>query len=229
MQFRQQYKGDARSQVPGNPPGPPRPGNAQEMIIQVLIRLFKMGARFDGARGSRSSFKLESGGGEVVEAPPDQAIDADDDGGHQDGGGQKHIEVATVAGAADGAAEARRREDVALKMEIFGNDGRVPGAAGSGDHASDQVGENSGKDQVAPAFPATEVKNFGGFFQIGGDSHGAGDDVEEDVPLGAEEDQQHGSPLHAAAAVNEEEQNHRKQSGGGDGGGHLYQRLGKFG
>ena len=43
-----------------------------------------------------SGFELEAGGGQAVEAAPDEAIDQDHDGGHDQRGGQKQVEAAGV-------------------------------------------------------------------------------------------------------------------------------------
>ncbi len=41
----------------------------------------------------------------------------------------------------------------------------------------------------------------GDFFQVGGDGHGSGDDVEEDVPLGAEQHERDGTDAEPAAGI----------------------------
>ena len=67
-----------------------------------------------------SGLELEAGGRQPVQPAPHQTIHEHDDGGHDQRGGQQHIEAARIAGATNGAAEARGRNDVALKMEVLG-------------------------------------------------------------------------------------------------------------
>src|SRR5207302_1629078 len=94
-----------------------------------------------------------------------------------------------------------------------------------GHHAGDQIRKNRGQDEVAPAIPGAEAVDLRGFLEVRGNGHGAGDDVEEDVPLRAEEHQEHGRNLEAFAEAKQKKKNNRKQGGGGNGGGHLHKRL----
>src|ERR1700687_4026821 len=110
-------------------------------------------------------------------------------------------------------------------MKIFRDDAGVPRAARCGNHASDEIRENGRQDEVAPAIPGAEAVDLRGFLEVGGNGHGAGDDVEEDVPLRAEKHQEHGGNLKAAAEAKQKKKNNRKQGGGGNGGGHLHDRL----
>ena len=55
---------------------------------------------------NRSGFEFEAGGGEGVQAAPEEAVDGDDHGGHDDGGGEEDAEIAGVGGGADDGAEA---------------------------------------------------------------------------------------------------------------------------
>src|SRR6266404_6349148 len=110
-------------------------------------------------------------------------------------------------------------------MKILRNDACVPRAARGGYHAGDEIRKNSRQDEVAPAIPGAEAVDLRGFLEVRGNSHGAGDDVEEDVPLRAEKHQEHGGNLEAAAEAKQKEKNNRKEGGGRNGGGHLHQRL----
>src|SRR5260370_3519109 len=173
----------------------------------------------------RLSFQLEARGGQAVEAPPKQAIDEHHDRRHNERRSQQHIEAAGVAGAADGAAETRGRNNPSLKGKIFRDDAGVPRAARCGYHAGDEVRKNPWQDEVAPAIPGAEAVDLRGFLEVRGDGHGAGDDVEEDVPLRAEEHQQHGGYLDAASEAQQKKKNNREQDGGRNGSNHLHQRL----
>src|SRR5216684_2123950 len=191
-----------------------------------IIRYRTILGKWGSASGKgRLSFQLEAGRGEAIEAAPQQAVDEHDNGGHDERRSEQHIEAAGVAGAADGAAESRGRNDSALEMKIFRDDAGVPGAARSGHHSSDEIRKNAGQDEVAPAIPGAEAVNLRSFLEVRGNGHGAGDDVEEDVPLRAEEHQEHGGNLEAAAEAKQKKKNNRKEGGGGNGGGHLHERL----
>ncbi len=78
--------------------------------------------------------------------------------GHDQSGRQKQMKVAGVAGAADGAAKAGSFNNFPLKMKVFGDDAGVPSAARRGDHSCDEIGENSWKNQVAPAIETSEIE-----------------------------------------------------------------------
>src|SRR6202171_1479169 len=110
-------------------------------------------------------------------------------------------------------------------MKIFRDDAGVPRAARCGHHAGDEIRENGRQDEVAPVIPGAEAVDLRGFLEVRGNGHGAGDDVEEDVPLRAEKHQEHGGNLKAAAEAKQKKKNNRKQGGGGNGGGHLHDRL----
>src|SRR5467141_2457553 len=110
-------------------------------------------------------------------------------------------------------------------MKILRNDACVPRAIRGGYHAGDEIRKNSRQDEVAPAIPGAEAVDLRGFLEVGGNGHGAGDDVEEDVPLRAEKHQEHGGNLEASAEAKQKKKNNRKQGGGRNGGGHLHKRL----
>src|SRR5229473_4417489 len=191
-------------------------------IIRYRIILDK----WESASGKgRLRLQLEARRGEAIEAAPQQAVDEHDNGGHDERRSEQHIEAAGVAGAADGAAESRGRNDSALEMKIFRDDAGVPGAARSGHHAGDEIRKNAGQDEVAPAIPGAEAVDLRGFLEVRGNGHGAGDDVEENVPLRAEEHQEHGGDLEAAAEAQQEKKNNRKERRGGNGSRHLHEGL----
>src|SRR5258707_15752789 len=110
-------------------------------------------------------------------------------------------------------------------MKILRNDACVPRATRGGYHAGDEIRKNSRQDEVAPAIPGAEAVDLRGFLEVRGKGHGPGDDVEEDVPLRAEEHQEHGGNLEAAAEAKQKKKNNRKEGGGGNGSGHLHERL----
>ena len=70
-----------------------------------------------------------------------------------------------------------------------------------------------------------EAVEGGCFAEVGGDGHGAGDDVEEDVPLGAEEHEGDGADAEAAADFDQADEQDGEEGGGGDGGEDLGEGL----
>ena len=112
-----------------------------------------------------------------------------------------------------------------LKMEIFGHDAGVPGAARRGDEPRDQERENPRQEQFPPALEISQPEHSAHFFQVRGNGAGAGDDIEQDVPLRAEQEQDHGADSHPAADPNQHQEDDRKQSRGGHGGGNLREGL----
>ena len=89
----------------------------------------------------------------------------------------------------------------------------------------DEIRKNARQNQVAPAIPGAEAKDAGGFLEIRGNGHGAGDDVEKDVPLRAEQHHEHGGKLEATAEAKQNKKDDGKQRGGGNGSGDLRERL----
>src|SRR6266852_2072172 len=78
---------------------------------------------------------------------------------------------------------------------------------------------------MAPAIPGAESEDLRGFLQVRGDGHGAGNDIEEDVPLRAEEHEEHGGNFKTAAKAKQQEKNDREEGRRGNGGGYLHQGL----
>ena len=82
------------------------------------------------------------------------------------------------------------------RLTDLGHDAGVPGAARGGDGAGDVVGEDPGQDDPAPPLPAAHVRSSPRpRLQVGREGAGAGDDVEQDVPLGAEDHQRADSQM----------------------------------
>jgi len=106
---------------------------------------------------------------------------------------EQYIEAAGVAGAADGAAEARPFETISApeNEKYFRNDACVPRAAPKAvTMAGDEIRKKMGRqDEVGASDPKeAEAVDFARLsLRFSGNGHGAGDDVEEDVPLRARE------------------------------------------
>ena len=169
--------------------------------------------------------EAEAGFGEPVHATPDQAIDGDDDDGHDERRSTSRREVACVGGARDGRAQSDRVIGLVLEAKVLGNDAGVPRASGSGDQAGNEVGEDSRAESVCASAPSHEAEHLGGFFQVRGNRHRSGDHVEQDVPLRPEQQQDDGgrpSPPPMRISISSTMGNKR---GGRNGRGDLRQRL----
>ena len=70
-------------------------------------------------------------------------------------------------------------------------------------------GEDAGKDEAGPALIAGEAVEARNFFEIRRDGHGSGDDVKEDVPLGAEEHKRNGANAEPSANLYKSQENQR--------------------
>src|ERR1035441_6486383 len=81
------------------------------------------------------------------------------------------------------------------------------------------------QDQFAPTLPAADAENAGDFFQIGGNGHGAGDHVEQNVPLRAEQQQNDRAESQTSAQANQDQQHNREQRRRWNRGGNLRERL----
>src|SRR5208337_2831835 len=135
-------------------------------------------------------------------------------------------EILGIGGRGDHGADAHRRIDLAFEVEIFGDDAGVPGATGGRDHTGNEKRKDSGQDQFAPTLPAADAENAGRFFQVGGNGHGTGDHVEQDVPLRAEQQQNDRAESQTSAQANQDQQYNRKYRRGRNRSGNLRERLG---
>ena len=163
--------------------------------------------------------------GEAEEGLPEEAVDGDDHGGHDDGGEQKQAGVAAIVGETDLGSEAERGVGVLIHAEVFGDDAGVPCASGGGDESGDEVGEDSGEDDGHPALAEIEAEDAGDIAHVAGDGERSGDDVEEDVPLGSEKHEDDGGRVDASARLNDGEKDDGEERSCRDGGGDLRERL----
>src|SRR5580658_9342377 len=176
---------------------------------------------FQPGRALHSAFEFIPGFGEAVEAAPDQPVHGDHHERDEDGGQKDDGETSAVSGGADLGAEADGLQGAVLQVRIFRVDRSIPCAAGGGDHAGNEVREDSGENELCPTLPAGEVVEGRHFPQVGGDGHGSGDDVEKDVPLCAEEHQRDGADAESPADANQADEDDGKKSSGRDGSKHL--------
>src|SRR5437762_5881144 len=95
--------------------------------------------------------------------------------------------ISALGGAADLRAKAVRGEDLSLEVHVLGNDTRVPRPARRRHPAGHEIREDGRKIERQKAEAKAHAIAARGLAEIAGDRHRAGDDVEEDVPLRAEE------------------------------------------
>ena len=114
-----------------------------------------------------------------------------------------------------GVAPARRLRD----------DRGVPGPARGGDGARHVVGEHARQDDPAPPQPAAHPEVARRLLQVAGERRRAGDDVEQDVPLRAEDHQRRQPDVRAAGEADDQHDEDREEEVGREGGQELRQRL----
>src|SRR5208283_1503975 len=114
-------------------------------------------------------------------------------------------------------------------MKALRDDAGVPCSAGGGDQSGDQVGKDSGQKQGAPALEAAQAEHTAHFFKVRRNGAGPGDNIEEDVPLRAQQQENNRANSQPTAGPNQQKQKDGEQSRGGDGGGNLDDRLGEGG
>ena len=85
-------------------------------------------------------------------------------------------------------------QHLAFEGHVLGDDAGVPRAARRRHPAGDQVRETRPADRATEALPAVQAVAARRLAQIGGDGHRAGDDVEQDVPLRAQQHQHDAAP-----------------------------------
>ena len=112
--------------------------------------------------------------------------------------GGEEREVRGLGGLGDERAEAGRDQRPPAVADVLGDDARVPRAAGGGDEAGHQVREDRRQVERAPPAPAAEAVGVGRLAQVLRHRARAREDVEEDVPLRAEQHEQRRSPRRTA-------------------------------
>ena len=110
-------------------------------------------------------------------------------------------------------------------LAVLGKHRGIPRTARGRHHAGDEIGKDAGKNQRGPALPAREVVERSSLAQVRGDGHRAGDHVEEDVPLRAEQHQRDGADAEAAADLDQADEQNGEEGRGRNGGQHLRERL----
>src|SRR5471032_1697684 len=100
--------------------------------------------------------------GQGIEPLPEEPIDQDDQSRHCQYTRGQQRQVALLGGGVDQCTQAVRAQDVGALVDIFGDDARVPSAAGRRDPAGDQRWEDAWQHEQAPALRSLVAKNLRG-------------------------------------------------------------------
>mmetsp|Transcript_21587 Transcript_21587/g.51171 ORF Transcript_21587/g.51171 Transcript_21587/m.51171 type:complete len:655 (+) Transcript_21587:263-2227(+) len=155
--------------------------------------------------------------GDAVQPPPDPVVERHhEDTHHADAQGDAR-EVAGRRHLLDVAAQARGLELGVAPGHVFGHDAGVPGAAAGRDGAGDEARED-GRQQVAPpGQPALEPEVLRGQAQLGRDGGGARHHVEQQIPLGAQDDQRRQPDVRVQAQLDDHDHRNREHQIGREG------------
>ena len=172
-----------------------------------------------------SLLETEAPFGETVERPPHQAIAGHD---HERHDADAQHDARIVAGSAcfgDVGAEAGGLELGVAPARHLGDDAGVPRAARRGERAGDVVRQDPGQDDLAPPLPGAQAKQGRDLAQVGREGAGAGDDVEQDVPLRAQHHQRAEPDVGIEAPGDDDHDRHGEQHVGREGRQELRHRL----
>src|SRR6266850_3890975 len=109
--------------------------------------------------------------------------------GHHDGRCKQQTEIARICDMTDCCSKANGRNGPSPEVEVFRHNTGVPCATSGSDQSSDKPWNNSRHDQMPPSLPTAETKDVRSFLQVSGDRHRTSDDIEEHIPLCAEQEQ----------------------------------------
>src|SRR5262249_19512482 len=105
------------------------------------------------------------------------------------------------------------------------NNAGVPRAPRRGNRTRNKVRENPRQHDLAPPLPTPHSEIGCRFAEVVGIGHGPGDDVEQDIPLGAENDQRTEPNVRVQVEMDNGHDEYRKQQIGGKSGEKLRQGL----
>src|SRR6516165_4162373 len=118
---------------------------------------------------------------------------------------------------------------MALKTEVFRDDAGVPGPAGCCDKTRNKEWKDSRQQQPAPPLHSAQAKYVADFFEVSRQGHRPGNDIEQDVPLGAQQQQNDRADSQSTPDANQRQKYDWKQGSSGYGSGDLSDRLGDGG
>src|SRR5476649_165637 len=173
--------------------------------------------------------KVQPALGHAVQPAPDEVVEAHDEDAHHADAQRDAREVAGRRHLGDVAAQAVRLQGGRTPADVFGDDGGVPRAAGGGDGAGDETGEDRRQQVATPFEPAGQAEILRGVAQLGRHGGGAGDDVEQQIPLRPEYHQRRQPDVGIEVEAHDQHHRHREHQIGREGGEELRHRLGARG
>src|SRR5260221_6714896 len=175
------------------------------------------------------SVEAQALGGDVVEPAPEQSIEYNDiDAQHGDAESDA-LAMPDFGPVADIGADAGRGKRRVAQLHHLRHDAGVQRAAGGGDRAGDVGREDARQDDAPPPQPACDPEIVGGVSEIAGQRGGARDDIEENVPLRAEDHQRADPDLDIEVEAQDQHDGNRKEQIGGKRREKLNDRLGAIG
>src|SRR5258708_11681611 len=168
------------------------------------------------AMSSLPSVEAQALGGDVVEPAPEQSIEYNDiDAQHCDAESDA-LRIADFGPVGDIGADAGRGQRRVAPLHHLRHDAGVPRAAGGGDRAGDVGREDARQDDAPPPQPACDPEIVGGVSEVAGQRGGARDDIEENVPLRAEDHQRADPDLDIEVEAQDQHDGNRKEQIGGE-------------
>ncbi len=146
---------------------------------------------------SPSQSRRKSSLGQPIEPPPEQPLMRTTVSAITRVAASSNGKFPLFGGGRDRRTEPYRRVGRATEGDVFRDDARVPGATGRGDHAGDQIGKMPGRMSSRQRCQLRGGRRSRPP-QIGRNRQRTGDDVEQQVPLGAEEHQRDGGEVEPA-------------------------------
>ena len=101
------------------------------------------------------------------------------------------MKIATLSGLANGCTQPRGHKRLALILHILGNNAGIPRTAHRCDPTGQQAWKNGRQNQVPPALPERKPRQPRYLPEFTRDRVAARNDVEQDVPLGSQQQQDH--------------------------------------
>ena len=164
-----------------------------------------------------------------IEWTPEGAIDDNDEEAHHRDAEHDAVKIAGLGLLGNIGAESVGAQMLVAPGCDLGDDAGIPRAARGGDRAGDVIGQHRGQRDAPPPQPAAHAEIGAGGAQLGRNRRGAGDDIEQNVPLGAEDHQRAQPDIRVELERDDRRDRDREQKIGRKGGEKLRHRLDEIG